>query len=323
MNQQFTENGTRTFQNLGLSQGWQVNDRLGLDFGVDASRTLAGAGSYTFNPVAPPASGTATVGSGSLWQTGDYTAVSVAGLYRSKLWSLTGRAERRDSDTADRWVLAGGFYREAERGRAFAALLQYLDNHAPASGDSASGALQLSWAWRPDESRWIVLERLDLKSQRASTTAQRLQSERIVDNTHVNWLAGVRTQVGLQLGLRYVATSFAGDRYSGSSGLLGLDVRHDLGPRFDVGVHGSALRSFRSGVGDESLGADIGVTFMRNAWLSLGYNVRGVSDNDFDDSHYLAQGPYLKIRIKFDQDTFKDLDLAVLHRPGADAAPAP
>lgn len=323
MNQQFTENGTRTFQNLGLTQGWQVNDRLGLDFGVDASHTLAGAGNYTFNPMVPPASGTPAAGSGSLWQTGDYTAVSVAGLYRSPLWSLTGRAERRDSDTADRWVLAGGFYREAVQGRAFAALLQYLDNHAPASGDSASGVLQLSWAWRPVESRWIVLERLDLKSQRSNTTAQRLQSERVVDNLHLNWLAGARTQLGLQLGLRYVATRFGEDDYSGASGLLGLDLRHDLGPRFDVGVHGSALRSFRSGVGDGSLGADIGVTFMRNAWISLGYNVRGVVDRDFDDSHYLAQGPYLRIRIKFDQDTFKDLDLAVLHRPGSPGASEP
>jgi len=58
------------------------------------------------------------------------------------------------------------------------------------------------------------------------------------------------------------------------------------------------------------LGADVGVTFMKNAWVSLGYNVQGYNDKDFDDAHYLAQGPYLKFRIKFDQDTFKDLNLS-------------
>jgi uncharacterized repeat protein (TIGR01451 family) len=322
LSQQFTENGARTFQNLGLTQGWQVNDRLGFDLGVDTSRTLAGSGSYTFNANTPFASGTPSSGTSSAWQTGDYTAVSVAGLYRSGLWSLTGRAERRASDTADRWSLTSGFYREAVKGRAFAALLQYLDNQAHASGDTASAILQLSWAWRPDESRWIVLDRLDLKSQRANSVAQQLQSSRIVDNMHVNWLLSTRTQVGMQLGLRYVVTSFDADRYAGSSGLLGLDLRHDLSRHFDIGLHGSAMQSFRSGVGDESLGADIGVTFMKNAWISLGYNVRGVRDTDFDDSHYLAQGPYLRIRIKFDQESFKDLDLGALHRPDADGPPA-
>lgn len=313
MNQQFTENGTRTFQNLGLTQGWQINDRLGMDFGVDESRTLAGAGSYTFNPNTPFASGTPAGGASTLWQTGDYTALSVASLYRTKLWSLTGRAEYRNSDTANRWSLTSGFYREAIQGRAFAALFQYLDNQSPTAGGNISGALQLSYAWRPVQSRWIVLDRLDFKSQRVSGTSLPLQSSRIVDNAHLNWLAGTSTQLGVQIGLRYVVTSFDGDRYAGSSGLLGLDLRHDLSPHFDVGVHGSQMQSFRSGVGDKSLGADVGVTFMKNAWLSLGYNFVGVTDSDFDDSHYLAQGPYLRIRVKFDQDTFKDLNLAALH----------
>jgi hypothetical protein len=56
----------------------------------------------------------------------------------------------------------------------------------------------------------------------------------------------------------------------------------------------------------------VGVTFMKNAWVSLGYNVRGYDDRDFDDAHYLAQGPYIKFRVKFDQDTFKDLNLSSL-----------
>jgi hypothetical protein len=59
------------------------------------------------------------------------------------------------------------------------------------------------------------------------------------------------------------------------------------------------------------VGADVGVTFMVFS-VSLGYNVRGYDDRDFDDAHYLAQGPYIKFRVKFDQDTFKDLNLSSL-----------
>ncbi|MGD9843620.1 MAG: hypothetical protein AB7U99_12115, partial [Steroidobacteraceae bacterium] len=75
-------------------------------------------------------------------------------------------------------------------------------------------------------------------------------------------------------------------------------------------MHGSVMQSFKSGVSTASLGADVGVSFMKNAWVSLGYNFQGYNDKDFDDAHYLSQGPYLKFRIKFDQDTFKDLNLS-------------
>jgi hypothetical protein len=170
--------------------------------------------------------------------------------------------------------------------------------------------MQLSWAYRPIDSRWIVLDRIDLKHQRSDSLLTKLQTSRLVNNTHVNWQIDVHTQMGLQFGARYVISSFDGDEYRGTTGLLGADYRRDLNKTFDVGVHGTALESFKSGVGRASLGADVGVTFMKNAWVSLGYNVQGYNDKDFDDAHYLAQGPYLKFRIKFDQDTFKDLNLS-------------
>ncbi len=310
MNQQFTENGSRTFANLGLIQGWQINDRWAMDFGVDQSKTVRGADNYTFNSNTTLASGTPATGSVTKWQTGDFLALSVASLYRSDLWSVTERLEHRDGSTEDRWSFTSGFYREAVQGHAFAFATQYLDNRSKTAGDALVAAVQLSWAYRPIDSHFIVLDRVDLKHQRNASLLQTVQSSRVVNNTHINWQVSTRTQMGLQLGARYVISSFDGDEYRGSTGLIGADYRRDLTRIFDVGVHGTMLQSFKSGVGRSSLGADVGVTFMKNAWVSLGYNVQGYNDRDFDDAHYLAQGPYLKFRIKFDQDTFKDLNLA-------------
>ncbi len=60
---------------------------------------------------------------------------------------------------------------------------------------------------------------------------------------------------------------------------------------------------------DYSAGIDVGTTFAKNVWISVGYNFAGFRDDDFSASRHTAQGPYLKIRIKADQDTFKDLNL--------------
>jgi hypothetical protein len=44
---------------------------------------------------------------------------------------------------------------------------------------------------------------------------------------------------------------------------------------------------------------------MDNTWLSVGYNIKGLNDKDFDGAEYRAEGLYATIRVKFDQDTLK------------------
>ncbi len=36
-------------------------------------------------------------------------------------------------------------------------------------------------------------------------------------------------------------------------------------------------------------------------WLSVGYNVDGFNDEDFIAAEYTAKGPYIKFRMKLDQ----------------------
>ena len=44
----------------------------------------------------------------------------------------------------------------------------------------------------------------------------------------------------------------------------------------------------------------------RNIWLSVGYNFEGFEDRDFSAAGYTATGPYIRFRMKFDQDTAAD-----------------
>ena len=45
----------------------------------------------------------------------------------------------------------------------------------------------------------------------------------------------------------------------------------------------------------------------RNVWIAVGYNFVGFHDEDFSRNRYTEQGPFIKLRIKADQDTFRDL----------------
>jgi len=46
-----------------------------------------------------------------------------------------------------------------------------------------------------------------------------------------------------------------------------------------------------------------------NAWISVGYNLVGFEDKDFSSAAYTAQGPYVRFRMKFDQQTVRDAAL--------------
>jgi len=163
-----------------------------------------------------------------------------------------------------------------------------------------------------------VLDRLEIKRDARNDALGGYESARIVNNLNSNWQLNTRTQLGVQFGVRYVRSTFDGERYSGFSDLYGLDLRRDLSARIDIGIHGTWMHSWDSGTSDAAAGLDVGVTVARNMWISVGFNVVGFDDRDYAASRYTAQGPYIKLRMKFDQDTFKDLSLESL-RPSKSA----
>jgi uncharacterized repeat protein (TIGR01451 family) len=293
-----TEYGPRTFANLGLTQGFQLGDRWALDVGVDQSNTIRGANALPINPDVPLASGTLS---------DDYLAAFAGALYQDDLWTFTSRAELRNSDLEDRLTLASGLYREAVGGHAFSLSLLATQSDMLAGFDTSQVDLGFGWAYRPAASRWILLDRLELIYEDQQGVGIGAQSWRLVDSLNANFKPDERTQLGLQFGARYTRSTFDGEHYTGYSDLYGFDMRRDVGSRYDIGLQSYALNSWRSDLHEYALGVDFGVTIARNVWIAVGYNFVGFHDEDFSRNRYTDQGPVIKLRIKADQDTFRDL----------------
>jgi uncharacterized repeat protein (TIGR01451 family) len=298
-NSQATEFGPRTFANFGLTQGFQWRENWLFDVGVDQSKTLRGPDLEPLNPSAPLASGSMTE---------DFFAAFAGASYRRELWQMTSRLEHRDSDLEERWSSTTGWYREPVEGHAMSVSLQAFDTDAELS-QSTSAVGRFAWAFRPDSSKWIVFDRFELKYDDQAGNLNSFESSRLVNNLHANWQLNPKLQLGVQYGVRYVSSTFDGEKYDGISDILGFDARRQLTRRFDLGAHAAVLHSWESDIMDYSTGFDVGVTLAKNVWVSLGYNFAGFRDQDFSASRHTAQGPYLSIRIKADQDTFKDLNL--------------
>jgi hypothetical protein len=161
-------------------------------------------------------------------------------------------------------------------------------------------------AYRPDRSKWIILERLDLSLYNEDGDGADSDGMRIVNHLHANFRANRQWQTSIYYGLKYVRENFDGDRYTGYTDMIAIETRYNFGKNWDIGVHGAVLHSWNSSQFDYSLGADVGYLLMTNAWVSAGYNLVGFEDEDFSAASYTAQGPYLRVRMKFDQQSVKE-----------------
>ncbi|MEM7082372.1 MAG: OmpA family protein [Pseudomonadota bacterium] len=304
VNRAISEYGPRVFANVGLVQGFQLNDKVTLDAGFDHGNTLATPEFNDFNIDTPPTSG--AIGE-------DFTSVFVGGVYRSEDWSATSRLELRRSDLEDRETLQVGFYREEKEGVGFSLNAQVFNSE---SGDvnNLNADVRLGLAYRPADSEWAIFDRLDLGYDDFDSLSDSRRSWKVVNNLNLNWMMSRDTQIDFQYGAKFVRSNIADQSYTGFSDLVGVAWRHDVNDRFDVGLHGHVRHAWRSDVYDYSIGFEAGVTVMRNAWVSVGYNVTGFEDDDFSQAGYLASGPYIRFRLKADQHTFDDFRRGMLFR---------
>ena len=293
-----TENGPRLFANVGLIQGFQLNERWTLDVGVDQTRTLVDPGARIFDS-------DRELSTGSFNE--DFVAAYAGAMYTSELWSANSRIEVRDSDTEERLTLLMGWYRQPTIGHGLSAGFTMFKTEKTLGGELGQANLRFGWAYRPADRKWSFLDRVDLVSDRLVTGVDEQKSWRLINNFNANRRFSASTQLSLQYAFKYVRSEFDGDDYTGYTDLVGIDLRHGFRDRWDVGVNTSVYHSYRSKVLDYGIGLDLGYNIGANMWLTLGYNFAGFDDKDFAQARYTAAGPFFRFTFKANQQLLKQI----------------
>ncbi len=291
-----SEFGPRLFANVGLLQGVQIGENWAIDIGVDQSNTLIDSEFRQFDDERELRSG--SVGD-------DFLAAYVGALYTADLWSANIRAETRNSDQDRRNSLLFGWYREPEQGHGLSAGLTIFDSETDAGFGSTAADLKFGWAYRKAGSRWSFLDRADFVVEEQTGVDAQQKGWRLINNFNASRRIGSGSELSLQYAFKYVRTEFDDQSFTGYSDLVGIDYRHSLGSRWDVGAAASVYTSWESDVRDYGFGVDLGYKLGTNMWVSVGYNVAGYYDEDFADARYSAKGPFVRFAIKADQHTLK------------------
>jgi hypothetical protein len=112
-----------------------------------------------------------------------------------------------------------------------------------------------------------------------------------------------RTQWSLYYGSKYAFDTIDALRVSGYTDMLGIELRHDVSSKLDIGIQASVLHSWKAKTLEYSVGPQIGISPFTNSWLTVGYNIKGFRDDDFSEANYTQKGPYVTLRLKFDQSS--------------------
>jgi hypothetical protein len=118
------------------------------------------------------------------------------------------------------------------------------------------------------------------------------------------WLTG--RLAGKRVNERFVG----GVRDDYTAWLTGGRITWDVSERWDLGLQHHLLWSRQGDARQSSLGVEAGYLVQSNLWVSVGFNVRGFSDDELQGSTYTREGAYVRLRFKFDETLFRGDDAA-------------
>lgn len=265
--------GWRNQSHIGVNHQFIVTDDFTVDAGLENVTTLSGDDKDE-----------------------DYTAPRLSFTYlQQDHYKLTGKAELRikDEDTESLFSVGGTVrykkdYTLFARGR-------YFD-----STYSEKNVL-LGMARRPVESDKVnLLTKLRWKEKDENDIVE----TKYIATLHLNYQVSPRWTMTGEYGIKYTEVEDVDDSITQ---LVRARLMYDLTDRIDIGIHGGIIHQDDTDTYTLSYGPEVGIMIIENLWASLGYNFTGFYDRDFGDADAWARGPYVKLRLKFDENTLKKL----------------
>ncbi len=287
---------------LGLRNLWTLSEGLKLQTGLERVHAFSGTGA------------------------GEATALTFGLEYTANpLWKGSTRLELRDAKTSESLLSTVAVASKLNQNFTFLGRNTYsiIKNKGGQTGQNEQDRLQAGVAYRDTESDvFNGLARVEHRLEN-DTTQPDVVLKRTVElfSVHGNWQPVRPFIFSARYATKWVNEQSNGIKAKNSAQLLSGRAIWELGPRWDVSLHGSTLLGKGAAAKTYATGVELGFMVMENLWLSAGYNFFGYRDDDFANGDYTNKGAYLRMRYKFDEDLFgKSRGNAPLQQP-REAAP--
>ena len=180
---------------------------------------------------------------------------------------------------------------------------RYFTEDAGTGGQHTTSRTMVGLAYRPLLSnRFNALTKVEYKYEDNSSSTPGSREEAWIFAGEGVWQATPR----LQLAAKYAGKLARDGEFSSYTDLVSGRFLYDLTDRWDVGAEYRILTSHKVGSCAQGGSAEVGYRVIKNLWMAAGYSFDKF-DADLAGDSYQGQGPYLKLRLKFDETTLKGL----------------
>ena len=295
---------------MGVRNAIKLSKEIQFTGGIEQTKSMGGA-----------ATGSTGTGTGLAMGTGNSTAVISGVDYMTERFKASGVAEmRRGSDATTALVSAGmGYKLDAD----WRLLTRSVFTDSQGQGVNAGNERrllrnQVGVALRPAEQDvWNALaryehklERVGINSGAALPTSVTALGGSNAPGSYSTDIISTHLNVNPTRG-EYVTVRYAGKIARASDATLASRYwahlvqgryTHDIAPDWDLGVQGGVLLGQHHAL-QKTLGLEAGYQVARNTWISVGFNVVGLTDRDLAEADYTSKGVYIRLRFKFDERT--------------------
>jgi uncharacterized repeat protein (TIGR01451 family) len=265
----------RLFNHLGIQQNIKLSKALMLSASVDKEQTIDGE------------------------KEGDFTSYSISATYTKPTWGANAKSEYKEAKEKSINVDVGLYTKMDQRlGLAFGIRANKIFD---AALDSSFIGAKFSLAYRP-ESGMAILNRLDMTQREdESYKIRKLINHSLFTTQLYDYL-----ELSTSYGIKYIEDTIGNQMRSSVSDTVGVESIYTLSSRFSLGVHAHMLHDYTSKELSYATGSSIGYRLFKNGLLMVGYNFNGYKDQDFSRFNETEKGLYIKMRMKFDQDSLKE-----------------
>jgi len=286
---EFYNDTTRVYNTLGLKQNFQITKTLNLNIGYEEAKVVDGV--WSENNITN--------------QSEPFQAYTFGLNYHNAKLSAMLNSEYRDGINDKRTNVTLGIYSQLNSDFALALSSGFNLVESDEVSERDINA-KLLFAYRPNAAKLVFFDKLEYIYNKNEEANSVTKTQKLINNFNLNYTPNDSLELAFQYGLKYVYDSIESYDTKGITHLVGLDATWALSSHFDLGVQGSLLYAKSSENYDYNLGAYVGYNLFKDAWLTLGYNIEGFEDRDFELQNYRKEGAYLQFKMKFNQESLSD-----------------
>lgn len=178
---------------------------------------------------------------------------------------------------------------------------RFYTENVGGAGNHTTSRTMLGLAYRPLlENRFNALTKVEYKNEFNEAATPYYREDAMIFSTEGVFQATPRLQI---MG-KYAGKLSRDVDFSAYTDLISGRFIYDLTDRWDVGVEYRILNSYAVNSTYQGGAAEVGYRVVKNLWVSAGYSFDKF-DADLAGDSYQGEGPYLKLRMKFDENIFK------------------